>query len=475
MASSLYHSLGIGAEALYASRQGVDTAGHNIANAHTEGFSRQRVNLEAREPTETRGIIMGNGVFVKNISRAHDKFLEKQIITGGQSQGRSEARLEALKAIEGIFSPELESGVGDEISKFFASVQDLANFPEELSVRTQLRENAQNLVNAFGRVDGGLRSAQTDLNNRVIGEVSHVNDMVAEIAKLNIAIGSLEGGMRQEANDLRDKQDLLVRELAKKIQVNYYQSDSGMMTVRGPGDTLLVDRGMAASIVTRVRADGSGMHDILFEPSSGVGIRNITELNDGGSLKSLVDIRDNVIPGLLDKNNQMAFSFANEVNDIHRQGFGLNTFKETMGREFFDGVQDVNTSARSLRIADVIMENVDAISVAATPFAPGDNVLANEVLRLNNKKVLNEGTANFMEFYSNYVGVLGLDIVRAEHFKDADNILMQDLNARREAVVGVSLDEEATNLIKWQSNFTASSKVITAVDEMLETVLQLKR
>ncbi|MBF0442448.1 MAG: hypothetical protein HQK54_11130, partial [Oligoflexales bacterium] len=168
--SGLFHTLGIGAESLFTSRQGVDTAGHNIANAQTEGYSRQRVNVTERDPSETRGVIIGNGVYAKNISRAHDKYIEREIVNANQTSGRNNTKFELLKTIEGIYSPELNSSPADELTKFFASLQDLSVFPEELIVRTNVKETAGNLVKSFHRLDFGLRNSQNDINERLSGE-----------------------------------------------------------------------------------------------------------------------------------------------------------------------------------------------------------------------------------------------------------------------------------------------------------------
>src|SRR5436305_2066128 len=112
MSGGLFHTLNMGAEALFTTRQGVDTAGHNIANAQTEGYSRQRVNVKQRDPLQTHGVLIGNGVYVGSISRAHDEFVEKQLNRMHQDAGRAAARSDALKQIEQIYSPELNSSVG---------------------------------------------------------------------------------------------------------------------------------------------------------------------------------------------------------------------------------------------------------------------------------------------------------------------------------------------------------------------------
>ncbi len=466
----LFHTLNIGSESLFASRQGVDTAGHNIANAQTEGFSRQRVNLENREPSETRGVVIGNGVFVKNITRAHDQFLEKQINDTNQDSGQSTARLESMKPLESIYSPELGNNLSSELDKFYNSLQDLSNFPEELPVRTSVRETAQSVINAFKNIDDSLKTQRADIDKRVGGEVFAANNMIQDIARLNVAIRAAETASSKEVPDLLDQQDKILRELTQKMDISYYRGDGGMVTVRGPSETLLVDRGSAAKV--DVQSNG-GVLDVVVLDGAAFKPTVVTHSNKKGRIAGMIEVRDSVIPNLLNSNNQMASRFADSFNEVHRQGFGLKEYKESTGRDFFQYSGNPEEAAANLSIDMRIQESANAISVAASPNAPGDNVVGNSLIRLRDQKLM--GDANLSDYYANYVGIFGLDLVRTQQTKDADDTLVRNLSARRDSISGVSMDEEATNLLKWQANFTASSKVITTVDEMLETVLQMKR
>jgi len=460
---------------LYSNRQGVDTTGHNIANAETEGYSRQRVNLSQRTPSESDGNIIGNGAYVDGISRSHDKFIEKQLNNAIQDSSSSAAKHEALQTIEQIFSTELESSVSDEVGEFFNALQNLSTYPEEMPTRTNLREAASNMIAAFKRVDFGLTRHRADLDDKINGVAAQAADTVRQIAGLNMSIQSLEaGGASDQANDLRDQQDKLVRNLSEKMNISYYTNEHGSMVVRGPSQTLLVDGKHAANIVTRINPE-TGVRDVTVFDSENKNPRTITDFIEKGELRSLVDVRDKVIDKLLTGNNELAANIVYHVNAAHRQGYGLGEFSEATGRNFFETSDTLDGAALNLRLSDAIQGDVNAISVAATPNAPGDNVVVNEILRLKDQRIMEGGTMTFNEYYSNYVGKLGLDIERSIHEKEADNIILGDLEKRRESVSGVSLDEEAVNLLRWQTAFAASSKVITTADEMLETVLSLKR
>lgn len=473
--SGLFQILNVGAESLYAAKQGVDTTGHNIANAQTEGYSRQRINVKARPPQFSRGLLIGAGAYVESITRSHDQFIENQINRTSQSAFANTAKLDALKQLESIYNPQLSTSVSEELTAFFNSLQDLSNYPEELTVRTNVREAAKNLTSAFKRIDENLLRNRLGFNDNIVQETKQVSDMLGEIASLNIRICEEEVVPGAQANDLRDERERLLRELSKKMQVSYYEDKHGMAVVRGPKDTLLVEAGRAAQIGVRRNLENDGLYDVTVTDCEGFSTRDVTRAIEGGSIKGLLDVRDEIVPDLTKKNNEMAAQIVDSINNIHRQGFGVKDFKDMTGRNFFDPVDDKRFAAAHMQLSDVVSQSTDAISVASIANTPGDNILANDILQLRETRIMDGGNSTFSEFYANYVGVLGIDVLRTEHIKNADDVVLNDLNARREAVSGVSLDEEAVNMLKWQANFTASSKVITTVDEMLDTVLSLKR
>ncbi|MBP9706042.1 MAG: flagellar hook-associated protein FlgK [Oligoflexales bacterium] len=473
--SGLFHTLGIGAESLYTSRQGVDTSGHNIANAHTEGYSRQRVNVAQRDPTDVRGgILIGNGVYVGSINRVHDKFVEKQYNQSQQEAGASEKKFEGIKNISQIFSPELTANLSDEMTKFFNSLQDLSSFPDDVTARTSVRENAIDLINGFRKIDADLDSNQMQLNQSVNHLATEASDLVKDIAGLNVKIQVAEAGRKSEANDLRDQRDTIVNKLANIMDVNYYEDERGMMTVRGVGDMLFVEGAHHVELTTESKAENQALVDLVVVDQNGYK-RAITDKVGSGQLRGLLDLRDQFIPQLRVKNDEMVTTFVGEFNKIHREGFGLNDFKEINGVNFFNEVGSEPGAAKRLSLSDEISMSTDAIAAAVSVNAPGDNVNLNELVGLKDRKILSGGNANLTEYYAGIVGEVGLEVVRTSNLKDANDIMLSDIKSRKDAVSGVSLDEEAMDLMKWQSSFAASSKLITTVDEMLETVLSLKR
>ena len=365
--------------------------------------------------------------------------------------------------------------VADEMTTFFNSVSDLAGNPSDFTNRTNVIENAKNLTQSFRTVDTELTRQKADFEGNIGQKVLQVNDLTKEIAELNVRIRTMETGIGQQSNDLRDNRDMLVQDLSKIVDIHYYEDKDGMMMIRGPRETTMVDRGHAAKMSLMASAEDPSVSNIMISDQNDGNIKNITNDIRGGEMAGLVELRDKVVPDLLDKNNEMAYTFSTRFNQIHKEGYGVGKYASSTGRNFFEAPADMYSAARNLRIDDSVTQSQDAISVASTALAPADNVVANKLLNIKDEALLGEGNISLNEYYANFMGVLGLEVVRADHLHEANKILLADLEVRREAISGVSLDEEATNLLKWQSNFTASSKVITTVDEMLETVLSLKR
>lgn len=471
----LFDTLSMASESLFVARQGVDTTGHNIANAQTDGYSRQRVNAQPRDPTYVRGVIKGNGVYAKDISRSHNKWVEKQLNQSSHKFGQSNGRQEALKNVELIFSPEMSAGVNDEMNGFFSALQDMSNNPDELAARSNVVENAKNLIGTFKRIDSSLRQNRENINSEIKGLAASTTEKLERIAELNVQIGSSEVGLVTKANDLRDERDRIIRDLSGLFEVNYYEDESGMLTVRGPADSLLVEGKIAAKIDVGKNMEEPDKLRFIVVDGVNKNVYDVTEKVGMGRLSGLINVRDEVIDDLLHSNNKMAKTFADQFNAIHRKGYGLQDFREKTGRDFFKMSEDQDFAARSMDLADIVYESLDSIAAASTPNAPGDNVIANDLIRLKDTKLFEEENSTMSQYYSNYVGKFGLEVVRAEHLKSSDEIVNNDFKSKRESIAGVSLDEEATNLMKWQTQFTASSKIVTTADEMLETILGLKR
>ncbi len=471
--TGLNHSLNISSQSLYNAQQGIDTTSHNISNAQTEGYSRQDVRLKQREPFLKQGVLIGDGAYIAGIVRSRDRFLDRQVNSTHSALGRSEGRYNALTELESFYGPEMNADITGEMDNFFDSLQTLSTNPEEMTIRTSLQERGKSLAFAFNQSDRNLKIFRDNINERIKDSIDTLNGTLTSIAQLNLKIRESEYGEARTGNDLRDQRDLLVHKLSESLGINYYEDQFGMTTLRSADGSLLVDRGYSSKF--GIRKNNDGMYDVLLLDSEGEVSRNLTGYLKDGSLGALIDVRDNVVKDMLEQNDTLAFTFASKVNEVHKQGFGLGEYSLSNSRNFFEHLESAAHAGQNIKLDAVVAGSTNAISAASTPQAIGDNVVVNRLLQLKNQRVLSNGTATFTEFYANGIGILGAETARSAHTRDADKVLFSDLKSKSENVSGVSLDEEATNMMKWHSAFTASSKMIKTIDDMMETVLSLKR
>lgn len=474
-ASSLNKIMGMGSDALFNARAGVDITGHNIANVHTEGYSRQMVETSARKPASYGGFVFGAGAEIQTIRRAHDAYMERQLGQELQNNGHYVALSSGLKNLEDIFSPELTSTIRERADDFENALREFSNYPEEIPVRVNLVDTASQLADAFNTAHGDVARVQQNITAEIEQSIGQCNAKLREVARLNVEITAAEVGSKNPANDLLDRRDKLVRELSEQMDVKAYGDKNSKIILRGPGDTLLVEGAYAAQFDLRYQDATDILPTVHLSDIGGTNWKNVNKLLEKGKLAGLVEARDGFAGRVREQLNDFARDFANEFNEVHRMGFGVGQYRESAGRDFFLVAPDNADPASTIRVSETISADPEAISGAMSPNSPGDNVLANEMIRFFREARLGGGSLTFGGAYETIVGRLGTDVQQAIDEKDASNIVLAQIKANRESVVGVSLDEEAQNMMKYQNAFNASSKLITTADEMMQTVLDLKR
>jgi flagellar hook-associated protein 1 FlgK len=474
MAATLNHILNMGSESLHNSRVGVDVTGHNIANAQTPGFSRQRVNLEARHPVQYGNHVLGQGAKIQTVDRLHDKFIEAQWRKEIQLQGANQGEHDGLGRLEALFSPEMSATMRDRVTTFYNSVREFANYPDEQAVRTSLIESGSALAQSINATHSGIAQIQEDVSNEISNSVALINQKLGEVATLNQSIKELEAAHTSRANDLHDRRDAAVRVLSGLIDTQAYKDENDQITLRGPGGSLLVEGPRAAAFEMDHDLDRGPHQRIILRDAFGQSTRDVTGEITQGRLAGLVKVRDVHGRGLRDNVNLMASSLAESFNGIHRQGYGLGAYADMKGRDFFEGLGE-GEPAHTLRVSVLIQNEPDAIGAAMTPRAGGDNVIGNALLKTFYEPVVAGRGMSISQHYDDFVGRLGMDAMHAREASKASDIVVAQIEAQREAVSGVSLDEEAAALLKYQHLFTASSRIITTADEMFRTVLDLKR
>jgi flagellar hook-associated protein 1 FlgK len=483
--------LGIGKSGLFASKKALEVTGHNLSNVNTEGYSRQRVMQSTSTPINQGGLIVGTGVTVKGINRFNDEFIERRLNTAVSTKNFNDARSEQLDQIENIFNELDSDGLNQIINKFFNAFRELANQPENETIRSVVRDNATLVVKDFNRIRETLDTQAENINRKIIASVGDVNQLLHHISDLNEKIASLEASSG-ETGDLRDQRDLAVRHLSEHLKIHTYADEKNRFVVSAQGIGTLVTGATVQEfgIVSKNKADSSnnmnGSIDVVLKDRP---TQVVTQNFQSGSLSSYVKVRNVDIKKLQDDIDNIAYQFTTSVNAVHRQGYvnrpvifdaegepathdkkGLLT-----GIDFFKQPMGVEDAAHTISLSDAVKEDLSNISAAVDPNAPGDNRVAIGISKLQHERILGEGSITLEEKYLQTIGNIGLETGKARLEAEQSTGLLAQANGVRERLTGVSIDEETANMVRFQHAYEASAKMMQAADEMFKTVLEIKR
>jgi flagellar hook-associated protein 1 FlgK len=448
--------LEIATRALQAQQAGLDVTTHNVANANTAGYSRQTARLVATPPytfmafnRDTVAGQAGTGVIVDGIERARDPLLDAQYRARAAALSQGEASRAVLEEIGAVFNEPSDSGLSGLLNDFFGAWSDLSSEPTDAAARALVVQQSAALANRFNLMASRLTSIRRDLNGEVERSVGVVNQLADEIAALNVQVMQAEAGANR-ANDLRDRRDELVDRLAELAAITVTEGSDGSINVLLEGRAL-VERSTVDRLSTTPTGPG-GMAQVGFA-SDGALLSSI-----GGKIAGLVNARDEMLPDYLAQLNDMAGSFIAAVNTLHADGYGLDG--ET-GRAFFSG-----TDAATIAIDGAIAADPRKVAAADAPGQSGNTVVALAIAELDSTMTPAPQAA-----YAALVGALGAQTQAASDAADDLEILVHVLEQRRERVSGVSLDEEAVNMLRYQRAYEAAARMITAVDEMLDKLI----
>ncbi len=470
----IHSMMDIGKRSMMNSQTALQTSGHNISNKSTEGFSRQRVEIQTNVPVGQGQLRYGMGSKTAAVTRINNPYLERQIGNERSLGGFYDGKSEAMSRVEQVYNEQQNKGLNQFVSDFFSSVHELSNNPESLATRTQVRETADFLTKDFKRMHTQLHEITRDLDQQITSQLDEVNGMTKEIASLNEKIQSVElsGGF---ANDERDRRDLLLKQVGERINIRWAEGKDTTVTVTAGDSALLVAgydaKTLAAKPTSESANKAEGSVDIFYFNNEKADPVNVTKQIVGGKVGGTLAVRDQVVTELLADVDKLAYSFAANVNEIHRSGF--NAYNET-GANFFELPTDLRHASANLSVSSNIMDDVGRIATAGAVGSPGDPRIATRMAQLQNSKTMGADNT-FDEFYNSIVGKVGIQASRAETASSTQRDIVKQMNNLRESVSGVSLDEEATKLIEYQKSFDASARLIRTADEMFDTILNLKR
>ena len=323
----------IARSALTSSQQALTVTGHNVANVNTPGYSRQEAVLTERPPNNGQPGMAGTGVQAIAIRRNVDQFVNRQLTTSEQNLGRLSVSREELFRLQNIFGDSNNQGIAASLNDFFQGLQDVSTSPGELPARSVLLAKASQLASSFNQVSSDLSTARQSLNFQVKQTVTEINSLSSQIAELNTKIVTAEV-TGQNANDLRDQRELTFNELAKRIDVTAIESSTGALSIFAARGQVLVESGAVRQLSAVEDPENNGLVSVGYL-TGGTRPLSIDSLISNGRLRSLLDLRDTTVSDLQQSFDRMAGTLANAVNQIHRQGFGLDG---STNRDFFNAL-----------------------------------------------------------------------------------------------------------------------------------------
>jgi flagellar hook-associated protein 1 FlgK len=314
-----------------------------------------------------------------------------------------------------------------------------------------------------------LTSSQRNLDDELVSISNRVNLLAQQIAELNKQISFSEvGGV--EANDFRDQRQTRIQELVRLTGATVREAADGQVTVISNG-LLLVSGGRTATVDSST-LNGAGFRQVMFRSADGLTF-DATTLFQNGKIGTVLDMRDSLIQGIMDRLDEIAITLVNAVNAQHALGFSLSG---TAGGDFFMPIAAVAGAAAVVRVNPALVSDPRLIAAASSATtAPGDN--RNALALLNLRAVTHAGLGNLtlQDSFLALVGDIGIQVESAQVALEFRQSLLMQTQAQRESVSGVNMDEEMTKLILFQRAFEASSLLVRTADEMYGELIEMTR
>ncbi|BDD87362.1 flagellar hook-associated protein FlgK [Desulfofustis limnaeus] len=472
--AGLFNALNAARTSLEVNQKSIEIVGNNISNVNTEGYSRQVAQLSPYPATNFGDFFIGHGVKIDNVRRDHDVFLQAQLQDKYIDFGYANGKTRTLNELERAFNI-TEENIATNIDRYFDAWQELSAYPSDLVLRDTVIQRGELLAVDFNNTANELNTITENINDTIIAKIEDINDKLNAIADLNERIFNIEV-RGQMANSARDQRDVLVKDLAEQLGALTYEDRNGMLNLQLPGGLPLVQGNSAMEL----EANTTGADVTLRLHAAGV-TRDLSTNTLGGEMLGLFTMRDQFIPELQENLDYLAWNLAEQVNARHRLGAGLDSVDD---RSFFNDLTltvppaDYPHQNAARNIAVVL---TDAVQVAAAlppgalgTVAPGDN--RNALLMSNiGEQYLIDGIDNFNAYYGKMTSRIGIEANQNDLALSGAQDAVDQLENLRDGFVGVSLEEEMISLIQYQRGFQSSAKFLTTVDELMESLLTIKR
>lgn len=492
--AGLFGSLNTSTRGLHAQQTALQTTSHNLANANTPGYTRQRVTMQADLPQSVAGIgQIGTGVTISGVERIADQYVNTQLRNGNSILSTYEEMSDILAELEAVFNEPSDVGLGNQISEVFASWTNLASNPEVATSKTMVVQQSETLTDIMQHMANQMSSLHGNTVSEMDKSALDANSNLLQLERLNQQIW--QASVRGETpNDLLDQQDRILENLANTVDITVEKDRYNRAFISIDGQTVL-NENTRNELVVVTGTDENGNPIVsgneTIEGDYSLGQFLIKEGTDESATFSRIDLESGSAKGAQDalaviedmqaELNHFAYSFATAINTIHsNDGEGINFF------EF-----DPDNVAASLRVQEDIANDPTIINAGRdlNNELSGDGTRASAIAALQNANLpynvedwtfdeetlkLEEATRAGSSIYSRYntmVTEMGIIKQQQDNMRANQDALVGLLEQRRESISGVNMNEEVVDMIRYSSAFQANSRVLSTISEMLDTLI----
>ena len=447
---------------LLAQQVAMQVVGHNIANTHTDGYVRQVPVMQALPGALGDGNLqsVGHGATVGAVVRLQNAFANIQLNRQVALMGEAGVSEEMLAQVEAIFTEFTEIGIMDNMTRMFTAFSDIGTDPTSLAPRYEAVVRATLLADTVAGRQANLQSIRVEIDNRMAETVREANRLAHEIAELNCKV--IEAANDTTINDLKSVRESAMKQLAKLTGAYFIEQPSGQIDVMIGGDRI-VQSAYVTELSLKLDPANPGMRKVCLgteEDPDGL----------GGELVGLQNVRDQAIPMYMAKLDVFAQTLADAVNAIHATGHDLYG---NAGGDFF--TYDPSCPALSLVVNLAIEADPQLIAASNSATAPGDGSIASAISHLRDTKIFAGGLFSPSEYYADLVAQLGSDTRAAADALAARTAVVESLRIDYEARSGVSLDEEATELLRYQQVYNAAAHLMRVSEDMMNALFAIAR
>jgi flagellar hook-associated protein 1 FlgK len=457
--TSTFSGISTALNALMAQRTAVNVTGQNIANANTVGYTRQRAELTAIERVGLPGQYgnrdqVGWGVNVTSVQRLNDAFVDARQRDARASAAYADSQASALGQLESILGEPSDTGLSTQLDAFWASWQAVATQPDNIAARQGVLSKATTLASSLQQGRGSVERAFTDERTRLGTLVDQVNTAADGVAALNdrIRISKVNGN---PANELADQRDQLVLQLSELVGARVFANDDGTVNVSVGGTSIVT--GISAS---HLSVSGGGTVDTLdSQPLRLFWPTGSTATIPGGAVAGSVDALTNVYANAVEGYDRVAASLIADVNSLHTAAQDLDG---APGGVFFTVPAVTGQEAKGIAVA---IDNPRKVAASAPAGgATLDGSVADGIAQLRT-------TGRAGNDWGSLVADTGVKSRQAQDRSIVQTAIATQADGARDSASGVSIDEEMTNMLMYQRAYEGAARVMTAVDEMLDTLV----